>query len=229
MPKRSVFLIPSDDLGWGMLRFMLQENLGVPIVGEATSAQEAIAAIAALYPDVVLSAGIVEGMPTRELLREFRRTSCPRTRLVVFAAALDPADALPFAEIGLAGHLLWSDLSCATFPSCLATVVTSEMIVASPTVVQAFIEVQQTLRQQSTNRISPPSQGQEPQTFDALTKRQRELLHLVEEGLTDDEIAHRICRSPGTVRKHLQNTYRSLGATNRRTAAHLARGRGWLE
>lgn len=61
-----------------------------------------------------------------------------------------------------------------------------------------------------------------------LTKRQRELLRLVEEELTDEEIAARIFRSPGTVRKHLQKAYRTLGVHDRFTAADLARERGYL-
>ncbi len=65
-----------------------------------------------------------------------------------------------------------------------------------------------------------------PATATPLTKRQCELLNLVAEGLSDDEIANRICRSPGTVRKHLQNIYRSLGVNNRYAAIRVAKAQG---
>ncbi len=65
-----------------------------------------------------------------------------------------------------------------------------------------------------------------PATATPLTKRQRELLNLVAEGLSDDEIANRVCRSPGTVRKHLQNIYRLLGVNNRHAAVWVAKAQG---
>jgi len=64
-----------------------------------------------------------------------------------------------------------------------------------------------------------------PTTATPLTKRQRELLHLVAEGLSDDDIADQICRSPGTIRKHLQMVYRALGVRDRHAAVRAMRER----
>lgn len=223
MHARSIFLIPSDDLGWGSVRTLLDAQPAATIVGETMVVYEARKAIATTHPDIVLAAETIEGKPVREVLQELRHTSCPTTRFAVFAAALDPEDTLPFAEIGLAGHLLWSDLSNATLPACLATIVESEMIVGSPAVVQAFIEAYQTTREQAASCYPSQREGAGAQPFDALTNRQREILRCVEEGLSDDEIARRIDRSPGTVRKHLQNAYRSLGVESRYAAVRASR------
>ncbi len=67
-----------------------------------------------------------------------------------------------------------------------------------------------------------------PAAATPLTKRQREILNLVAEGFSDDEIADHICRSPGTVRKHLQTIYRSLGVHSRHAAIQIGRDQGWL-
>jgi DNA-binding CsgD family transcriptional regulator len=56
---------------------------------------------------------------------------------------------------------------------------------------------------------------------DALTPRQRVVLHLVARGCSNDEIASRLVLSPGTVRKHLDNAFRQLGVSSR--AAAVAR------
>jgi DNA-binding CsgD family transcriptional regulator len=54
-----------------------------------------------------------------------------------------------------------------------------------------------------------------------LTPRQREVLRLVAYGYRNDEIAHRLVLSAGTVRKHLNNIYQQLGVSGR--AAAVAR------
>ena len=52
-----------------------------------------------------------------------------------------------------------------------------------------------------------------------LTPREREILDLVAEGRTNMEIAERLCVSPGTVRRHLENVFRKLGVHTRTAAA----------
>jgi DNA-binding CsgD family transcriptional regulator len=56
-----------------------------------------------------------------------------------------------------------------------------------------------------------------------LTDRQREVLLLVAEGLTDTAIAHRLDCSPRTVDKHLEHVYRKLGVSCRAAAIASAR------
>jgi DNA-binding NarL/FixJ family response regulator len=59
-----------------------------------------------------------------------------------------------------------------------------------------------------------------------LTTRQLELLHLVADGMTNRQIAHRLFLSEGTVRRHLENVYARIGVTNRAAAAaYLVRTR----
>lgn len=224
MQQRTVFLIPSDDLRWAALQASIREISEVHIIGEATNAHEAIETITALHPDVVISADIFDGTPARQIFAHLRHTCCSTTRFVVFSAHLDPDDLAPFTEIGLAGYLLWSDLSAATLPSCLSAVLQSNIIVASPTVVQAFFEAQQNLRQRSDHHTNPSLE----RVPNALTRQHRVILRLVEEGLTNDEIAAHLSRSPGTVKKHLAAIYRRLHVHDRETAVRVAREREYL-
>lgn len=57
---------------------------------------------------------------------------------------------------------------------------------------------------------------------DGLTIREREIIDLVSEGLTNGEIAQRLWISPGTVRRHLENIYAKLGVHTRTAAARAA-------
>lgn len=59
----------------------------------------------------------------------------------------------------------------------------------------------------------------------SVTAREREILELVTEGLTNAEIAERLWISPGTVRRHLENVFEKLGVRTR-TAAVRAISRG---
>ena len=59
--------------------------------------------------------------------------------------------------------------------------------------------------------------------LEMLTAREREVLRLVADGLTNAAIAERLWISPGTVRRHLENVYSKLGVHTRTAAAARAR------
>lgn len=62
--------------------------------------------------------------------------------------------------------------------------------------------------------------------LEALSARQREILDLVAEGLTNAEISHRLFISESTVKQHLYAAYRLLGVNNRTEAARAIRSAG---
>lgn len=67
-----------------------------------------------------------------------------------------------------------------------------------------------------------PARAEPPAASDALTAREREVLELVAEGLTNVEVAQRLWISPGTVRRHLENAYAKLGVHTRTAAVRAA-------
>jgi DNA-binding NarL/FixJ family response regulator len=65
---------------------------------------------------------------------------------------------------------------------------------------------------------------EEPPDIYLLSARQREILGLVVEGLSNAEIAGRLFLSESTVKQHLRAAYKALGVKNRTEAANLIRG-----
>jgi DNA-binding CsgD family transcriptional regulator len=66
-----------------------------------------------------------------------------------------------------------------------------------------------------------------PAELQRLTPRERQVLRLVAEGLTDCAIGHRLDCSPRTVDKHLEHIYRRLGVSSRAAAIATARVIAW--
>lgn len=77
------------------------------------------------------------------------------------------------------------------------------------------------------DRASRPPRSARPEPVEQLTTREIELLHLVADGLTNDEIAEHLILSARTVERHLSNVYRKLGVSGRAgraaAVAHILR------
>jgi LuxR family transcriptional regulator, maltose regulon positive regulatory protein len=64
--------------------------------------------------------------------------------------------------------------------------------------------------------------------LEPLTDRELQILHLLDEDLTNKEIARKLVVTPGTVKVHTNNVYRKLSVNNRRAAVTLAKALGFL-
>jgi DNA-binding NarL/FixJ family response regulator len=64
---------------------------------------------------------------------------------------------------------------------------------------------------------------EEPAELQILSRRQREILELVAEGLSNREIAERLFVTESTVKQHLRAAYKLLGVSNRAEATELVR------
>jgi predicted ATPase/DNA-binding CsgD family transcriptional regulator len=81
------------------------------------------------------------------------------------------------------------------------------------------------------DRMQPgdsPDSVEKRANFPDLTPREREILGLIAQGLTNAEIADRLFVTPGTVRIHVSNILRKLDAGNRTQAVLVGRSRGYL-
>lgn len=76
--------------------------------------------------------------------------------------------------------------------------------------------------QENSRPSGPGGEGDRPATRAALTRREREILGLLAEGMSGAQIAEKLVLSPETVRTHVRNARSKLGATTRSQAVALA-------
>lgn len=76
--------------------------------------------------------------------------------------------------------------------------------------------------------IMPEFAKDDMEVHDPLTDRERQILRLVENGLTNKEIGEKLFLSAGTIRNYLAMATEKLNVSNRIEAFKLAREKGWL-
>ena len=182
-------------------RLLLDLEEDVTVVGEATTGAEAVAQARATRPDVVL---MDIRMPTMDGIEA--------TRAITAAAELRPVrililttydtDAYVFEglQAGASGFLL-KDAGPAELLHGIRVVAAGEALLA-PRITRRLI-AQFTARRTAGQRLS------------VLTRREREVLALVGEGLSNDEIGAALFLSPATARTHVSHAMVKLGARDR--------------
>ena len=171
------------------------------VVGEAGNGSEALKMVKALEPDVVLmdiAMPIMGGLEaTRRIRKEF-----PRTRVIALTQHDDKEFVFPVIEAGASGFI---SKVAASFElaSGIRSVCRGDSYL-SPTVAKVLVENYQ-------HRGSRDSHD----PYYQLTERERDVLQLVAEGHTTQEIADLLVVSPKTVEGHKTNLMAKLGIHNR--------------
>ncbi len=190
------------------LRAVLEAEPDVRVVAEVGSAEELLARLrGGLRADVVLldlqfGPGRLGGV---DAVREIVATDGPPV-LVVTTYDAD-ADILAAVEAGARGYLL-------------KDAPTHELVAAVRAAAAGEVALGPAVQRRLLGRLRSPGT--------ALTARELEVLALVAEGRTNDEIAHELFLSRATVKTHLVHVYDKLGAPSRTAAVAEARRRGLL-
>lgn len=174
----------------------------IEVVGEAANGSEALKMVKELSPDVVLmdiAMPIMGGLEaTRRIFKEFSRT-----KVLVLTQYDDKEYVFPVIEAGASGFI-----SKAAASSELAVGIRSVYrgdSYLSPSVARLLVEDYQ---QGAGGRTS-----HDP--YEQLTDRERDVLKLLAEGYTTQEIADMLVISPKTVEGHRTNLMAKLGIRNR--------------
>jgi DNA-binding NarL/FixJ family response regulator len=187
----------------------LEDEPDFQVVGAAGSAEEALALVGRLRPEVVLLDLELPGMSGVEAIPRLSEAS-PSTRVLVFTAYDTDERVLGAIRSGAKGYLLKG----AAAPDIARAIraVASGGSALEPRVAAKLVAAVG----------APRGAGQ-------LTGREREVLRLIAEGLPGKQIARALGISERTVKFHTASLLRKLGADNRAQAVALAAQRGLLE
>src|SRR2546428_5094460 len=201
-----VMLVDDHELVRQGIAAMLNSASDLQVVGEARSGREALEVARRELPDVVLMdvrMPDMDGLEATKKLKEERS----RTAVIMLTMHDNPTYLRDAVRAGAAGYLL-KDVSKDELVDAIRQVATGG----------AFIESQ--LLRGMLSEMKPA--GPVPPAAKNLTKREREILALVAEGLSNREIAERLVLSPGTVKSHVAPILEKLHVSDRTQAAIFA-------
>ncbi|HEU5385065.1 MAG TPA: response regulator transcription factor [Streptosporangiaceae bacterium] len=199
----TILLVDDHGLVRQGLRKLLETQEDLRVVGEAGEAGEAVTLAAETEPDIVLLDVEIPGGEVTETVRRIRESS-PRSRIVILSMheGLDLVQATLAA--GIRAYLLKS-------------VHWQELVVAIRAVHADGDRVILGVSQESLHATRHrPEQGR-------LSDREREVLDLVAQALSNYQIASRLGLTEATVKRHLRNIFTKLGAVSRLDAVNKSK------
>jgi DNA-binding NarL/FixJ family response regulator len=175
-------------------------DAGVDVVGRASNGEEAVARIEATRPTVAVVDVRMPRMTGIEVAAHVSRTT-PDTAVILYTAYGDRALLSEALDAGVRGFVLkeapLQDLTRAV------DMVAGGAVYVDPVLAGVLASA-------------------ESERLPQLTKREREVLRLLADGLTNEEIGKRLFLSPETVRTHVQKAMRRLEADTRTQAVAVA-------
>ena len=175
-------------------------DAGVDVVGRASNGEEAAAKIEATRPTVAVVDVRMPRLNGIELAARVSRTT-PETAVILYTAYGDRALLSEALDAGVRGFVLkeapLQDLTRAV------DMVAGGAVYVDPVLAGVLASA-------------------ESERLPQLTKREREVLRLLADGLSNEEIGKRLFLSPETVRTHVQKAMRRLEADTRTQAVAVA-------
>jgi DNA-binding NarL/FixJ family response regulator len=215
MDKIRVLLVDDHGIVREGLRAMLSLNQDIQVVGEAADGREAIDRARSCAPNVVVMDMAMPGMDglqaTKRLARDFAGV-----RVLVLSQHDNERYILPVLQAGASGYVLKRSVGAELVTAIRAVHAGDSWL--PPRVAQAVLQY----CRQGPTALADDEAG-------LLTEREREVLKLVVEGYTSQEIADLLHLSKRTVMCHRANIASKLGIHNRMELLRYAMRTGVIE
>jgi len=198
------------------LRALLESEAGCEVVGEAADGLTAIDLIGQLQPDIAIVDVQMPDWGGLEVARRIASRS-PGTRVVMLSMHSDEPFVLDALRHGALAYVLKGSATEELLDAVQAVMAGKRFLSASfnARVLDAY--VRKTAKADRT-----------PDRYDLLTHREREVIQLAAQGLSNGEIGERLSISPRTVETHRANLLRKLGLRSQTELVRFAVSRGML-
>jgi two-component system response regulator NreC len=196
------------------LRALLSAEPDLTVVGEAAEGIGVAALVERLHPDLLVVDLMMPGLGGLDVIDQVRQRA-PRTRSIVLSMHADEAYVLAALRNGAAAYVL-KNAGVEDLLQAIRAVLAGQIYLSpqlSERALQAYVDRARTATGDS---------------YDALTPREREVLHLVAEGNTSAEIAERLSISPRTAEIHRTNLMRKLDLHSQTELVRYAIKRGLI-
>lgn len=186
----------------------LRRHPDIEVLGEAVDGDHALALVRSLDIDVLVLDVNMPGLKALQLLREIEVLGIP-TRVLIITGQNDSEYVITLIKSGAKGYIL-KDEEPATITTAVRTVAKDKTWL-SPQVLDTVLD--RTVRE--TDTLDEPE----------LSTRESEVLRLLSEGQSNQEIGEQLRISERTVRFHLRNIYDKLGLKRGQAIAWAVRNR----
>ncbi|SRR6266567_5022038 len=196
------------------LKAMLDTEQDFEIVGDAADAEQALALIERVQPDVVLLDVRLPGVSGIEVCRSVAQRF-PETAVIILTTFTDESLVASCIQAGARGFIV-KDIERLDLKRSIRAVARGEAAIDSKAAVAVLAQLRRA-----------PQIPSEP-VPEPLSSQQVVILRLVAQGLSSREIAAQLYLSENTVKGYVQEILHRLGVKNRTEAVMVAVKQGWL-
>lgn len=176
----------------------------IEVVGEASDGQEGVEKTLSLRPDVILMDLVMDNMDgitaTKEILAQW-----PQAKILIVTSYIDDEKVFPAIQAGASGYLLKTSSAQEIAEAVRKTIVGERVI-----------------EEEVSEKIQNQDYANQYFLYEELTNREREVLDLIAQGKSNQEIAEILFITLKTVKTHVSNILAKLGVEDRTQAAIYA-------
>jgi len=196
-------------------RRVLEQEPDMEVVAEAENGEEAVRLAREFKPDVMLIDIVMPKLNGIEATRQIKALY-PTIAILILSAHDDDQFVFSLLEAGAAGYLL-------------KNVHSWELVAAIRTVRRGEPVLHPSIMRKVLNRFSPTEdQSRMPAGLEQFSEREKEVLLLATQGLSNKEIADKLSLSVRTVQAHFASVFRKLQVSSRTEAVLHGLKEGWL-
>ena len=215
MSKIRVLIVDDHVIVREGLHALLEAQPDIEVVGEATDGGEAVNKTREVQPDIVLMDITMPGMNGLEATRHIRQHS-PDVKILVLTMHEGDEYFFKMLDAGASGYFIKGGSS-------------SELITALRVVWSGDVFLYPTMAKKLlSDYLQRVRTGQDKESYDGLTNREREILKLIAEGHTNQKIADLLVISLATVQTHRAHIMAKLGLRSPTELIKYAIRRGFI-